>query len=471
MPLFRLPTRKEAASLIIGLVGLADLLVVPVAGVLAYGLRESRMDLPSYYVIAIAAGAVLTLNANQFAGLYNFDDLRRFSSQAIKLSGTWTLVALLLVAASYATKTSEGYSRLWAATWFFMSYAGMVLTRVFAVRQIDSWHEEGRLARRIAIVGGGEKGERLVRHLKSMSPIDVEIVGIYDDRITRVAPEIEGVPLRGRLDDLIALTRREQIDEIILALPGAAGERLTYVLESLRTVTVDIKLCPDTVGVQLPMLGIDYLGGLALLSIHRHALSGWNRIFKGIEDRVLAFLGLVALAPLLLLVALAIRLDSPGPIFFRQRRLGFNNDEFTVLKFRTMRVTEDDPQAITQATRNDPRITRVGALLRRTSIDELPQLLNVLKGDMSLVGPRPHAMAHNSQYAEIVDQYLGRHRVKPGITGWAQVNGLRGETDTLDKMRRRVEYDLYYIDNWSLWFDLRILLLTPFVGFVNKNAY
>jgi putative colanic acid biosynthesis UDP-glucose lipid carrier transferase len=172
-----------------------------------------------------------------------------------------------------------------------------------------------------------------------------------------------------------------------------------------------------------------------------------------------------------LLIAAAIKSSGAGPVFFRQHRLGFNNDEFVVLKFRTMRVAEDDPRTISQATRRDPRVTRLGAFLRRTSLDELPQLFNVLRGEMSLVGPRPHAMAHNRQYAEILDQYLGRHRVKPGITGWAQVNGLRGETDTLEKMRQRVQYDLYYIDNWSLWFDLRILALTPFVGFVNKNAY
>ncbi|MFN4281750.1 MAG: undecaprenyl-phosphate glucose phosphotransferase [Alphaproteobacteria bacterium] len=470
MPLFRPPTRKEAASLIVGLVGLADVVAVAVAGVVAYALRED-LALPSYYAIAIAAGALLAFNANQLAGLYNFDDLRQFSAQVAKLSASWGTVVLLLVAASYVTKTSGDYSRIWAVTWLFMGYAGMVLARVFAVRQIDDWHEEGRLARRVAIVGAGEKGERLVRHLKAMAAADVELVGIYDDRATRVQPDIDGVPLRGKLDDLVALTRHEQIDEIIIALPGQAGDRLNHVLEQLRTVTVDVKLCPDTVGVHLPMLGIDYLGGLALLNIHRHALSGWNRIFKGIEDRVLAAAGLVVLSPLLLLVALAIKLDSKGPVFFKQRRLGFNNDEFQVLKFRSMSVIEDDPAMIAQATPRDPRVTRVGAFIRRTSIDELPQLINVLRGEMSLVGPRPHAIAHNTQYAEIVDQYLGRHRVKPGITGWAQVNGLRGETDTLEKMRQRVQYDLYYIDNWSLWFDLRILLLTPFVGFVNKNAY
>ncbi len=470
MPLFRPPSRKEAASLIVGLVGLADFLAVIAAGVIAFALRED-LDLPAYYILAIAAGALLTLNANQVAGLYTFDGLRQFTAQVARLSASWGTVILLLVAASYVTKTSEYYSRVWSATWFFMGYAGMVLARVFAVRQMENWYEEGRLARRIAIVGAGEKGERLVAHLKTMATADIELVGIYDDRATRVAADIQGVPLRGKLDELVALTRREQIDEIIIALPGQAGDRLHHVLEQLRTVTVDVKLCPDTVGVHLPMLGIDYLGGLALLNIHRHALSGWNRIFKGIEDRVLAMAGIIILSPLLLLVALAIKIDSKGPIFFKQRRLGFNNDEFSVLKFRSMSVIEDDPDSIAQATRKDPRVTRVGAIIRRTSLDELPQLFNVLRGEMSLVGPRPHAMAHNKQYAEIVDQYLGRHRVKPGITGWAQINGLRGETDTLEKMRQRVEYDLYYIDHWSLWFDLRILLLTPFVGFVNKNAY
>ena len=181
---------------------------------------------------------------------------------------------------------------------------------------------------------------------------------------------------------------------------------------------------------------------------------------------------LVALSPVMLLIALAVRLDSAGPVLFRQTRYGFNNEEFTVFKFRTMRIDTANPAAaLEQARRNDPRITKVGRFLRRTSLDELPQLLNVLKGEMSLVGPRPHAVAHNEQYSRIIDEYFSRHRVKPGITGWAQINGLRGETDTAEKMRKRVEYDVYYIDHWSLLFDIRILFLTLFVGFINRNAY
>ena len=186
---------------------------------------------------------------------------------------------------------------------------------------------------------------------------------------------------------------------------------------------------------------------------------------------MIAALLLILLLPVFAIIALAIKLDSQGPVFFRQKRYGFNNNPITVFKFRTMFTGPAEESSVPQARRNDPRVTRLGALLRRSSLDELPQLFNVLRGEMSLVGPRPHAVAHNEQYAKVIDDYLSRHRVKPGITGWAQINGLRGETDTPDKMRRRVQYDLYYIDNWSLFFDLKILLLTPFVGFVNRNAY
>jgi Undecaprenyl-phosphate glucose phosphotransferase len=199
-------------------------------------------------------------------------------------------------------------------------------------------------------------------------------------------------------------------------------------------------------------------------------LSGWNLVLKNAEDRLVGALLLLLGSPLLALIALAIKLDSRGPVFFRQRRYGFNNNAIVVWKFRTMRDQPEDETVVPQATRNDPRVTAMGRILRRTSLDELPQIFNVLRGEMSLVGPRPHAVAHNEQYATVIDDYLSRHRVKPGITGWAQVNGLRGETDTPEKMRQRVQHDLYYIDNWSFWFDLKILALTPFAA-MNRNAY
>jgi putative colanic acid biosynthesis UDP-glucose lipid carrier transferase len=224
-------------------------------------------------------------------------------------------------------------------------------------------------------------------------------------------------------------------------------------------------------GFQLFNRGVRHLGGVPLLSVSEPPISGWDLLTKGAEDRVLAVLITIILMPVMLVIAVWIKFDSAGPVIFGQRRYGFNNNEFTVFKFRTM---ADDPSysdGARQATRNDPRVTRVGAFLRRHSLDELPQLINVLKGEMSLVGPRPHAVVHNEQYAQLIDGYLGRHKVKPGITGWAQVNGLRGETDTLEKMEARVQHDLFYVDHWSLLFDLRILLLTFVVGFRSQDAY
>jgi putative colanic acid biosynthesis UDP-glucose lipid carrier transferase len=221
----------------------------------------------------------------------------------------------------------------------------------------------------------------------------------------------------------------------------------------------------------MPTVGFQSLAGVPMLAALERPLSGWSLVVKAVEDRVIAGIALLCLSPLLALIALAIKLDSPGPVLFRQKRYGFANNEFTVFKFRTMRHRAAEEPDVPQARRNDPRITRVGGFLRRSSLDELPQLINVMLGDMSLVGPRPHAVAHNVQFAQVIDDYLSRHRVKPGITGWAQINGLRGETDTPEKMRARVQHDLYYIDHWSLLFDIKILALTPFRGFINRNAY
>jgi Undecaprenyl-phosphate glucose phosphotransferase len=282
---------------------------------------------------------------------------------------------------------------------------------------------------------------------------------------------VEGYPHRGTIDDLVHYVRTHPVDEVIVAIPWHDAADIQAIVKRLKVLPINVKLCPDYVGWTLPVRRFLPLAGIPMLAVLERPLSGWNFVLKALEDRVLAAILIVLFAPVLLLIAMAIKLDSPGPVFFRQKRYGFNNNPITVYKFRTMHVGADSDLTVQQARRNDPRVTRVGAILRRTSLDELPQLLNVLNGEMSLVGPRPHAVVHNEQYAKIIDDYLSRHRVKPGITGWAQVNGLRGETDTPEKMARRVQFDLYYIDNWSLLFDIKILLLTPFLGFVNKNAY
>jgi Undecaprenyl-phosphate glucose phosphotransferase len=282
---------------------------------------------------------------------------------------------------------------------------------------------------------------------------------------------VGGYPVLGTVNELLAFARRNPIDQIIVALPWDAENRLLAWMKKLRSLPVDVRLCPDMIGFHLPHRQVTHVGGVPMLNVFEKPLAGWNYIVKIMEDRVLAAGILVLIMPLLLVICALIKLDSRGPVLFRQKRYGFNNEVIEVFKFRTMYVDGCDDQAVAQATKQDPRVTRVGRILRRTSLDELPQFLNVLSGTMSIVGPRPHAVAHNEQYSRLIDEYLARHRVKPGITGWAQVNGLRGETETLDKMEQRVRYDLYYIENWSLLFDIRIILRTLFVGFSHPNAY
>ena len=330
-----------------------------------------------------------------------------------------------------------------------------------------SWHEtQCRWRQRIAIIGAGEHGRRLLADL-TRSGTECDVVGIFDERRDRLPPQIEGIPVSGGIDELINFARGTRLDRIIVALPSGAEKRLSAWLKRLSVLPVELDYCPDTIAHD-PIGRQAWLGSRPLVKMANKPLDGWSGLQKLLEDRILAVFFLFLSLPLMSFIALGIRFTSCGPIIFRQRRFGFNNNIIEVLKFRTMYQNADRQN---QAIRSDPRVTPFGRFLRRTSLDELPQLWNVVRGDMSLVGPRPHAVAHNEQYARLIDAYLGRHRVKPGITGWAQVNGLRGETETLDKMDARVRHDLFYIENWSLLFDLRILARTLVVGFKHPNAY
>ena len=270
------------------------------------------------------------------------------------------------------------------------------------------------------------------------------------------------------------MVRRGEIDEVILALPWSAERRLMQIIGQLSVAPVHIRLSPDLIGFNFPDRITRTVARLPLLGVFERPISGWSHVFKRIEDVVITSLALLFLAPLLLLIALLVKLDSPGPALFRQQRHGFNHRIIEVLKFRTMRVDCAGQDGSLQATKDDPRVTRVGGFLRKTSLDELPQLLNVLTGEMSLVGPRPHPIGLGSQgrrFDDVVERYAARHRVKPGITGWAQVNGWRGETDTVEKIQKRVEHDLYYIDNWTVWFDIEIMFKTLLTLWRDDKAY
>ena len=478
----------DTRRLIIAGLRVSDVLAVLVAGAVAYWARHGTLHIEDVYIAAMALGALLTATYMHFAKLYSYSNLVAFSLQFGTVTAMWGAVFVSLIALAYFAQVSDRYSRFWVLTWFTTTLLIFGALRVLLAYQVERWAKRGELDINIAIVGAGDFGRRLIQFFDRRKTPGIRIVGVFDDRQTRVPASIEGYPVRGNISDLLNYIRENRVDEVVVAVPWRAGGQLRELIARLQTVATDVKLCPEEILQEIPNLGYGEVAGVPMLKLSERPLSGWSLFAKAIEDRLLSVAILIGFLPVMIPIALAIKLTSRGPVFFRQTRYGFNNNNFTVLKFRTMypadpaaapgsggEADEDgvpnDRKSVQQARRDDPRITPVGAFLRRTSLDELPQPINVIRGEMSLVGPRPHAVAHNEEYAATINEYLSRHRMKPGITGWAQVNGFRGETGTVDLMRQRVEYDLYYIENWSVLFDFRILLMTLFVGFINRNAY
>ncbi len=362
----------------------------------------------------------------------------------------------------------------WLAGWLILPAGHFVISRLAVSSWLRPRVEAGMLRQRIVIVGGGTAAEEAIQLLEHSSKSDVEIVGLFDDRDDKRSPaSVRSHRKLGTINELGAFARKNRIDLIIVAIPVSAEERLLQVLKKLWELPVNIRISGQATRLRFAPTAYEYLGNLPMLSVFDRPLTGWSSVLKSAMDRVIGALALVALSPVMLATALAIRLESNGPVIFKQKRYGFNNELVEVWKFRSMFIETSDANASKLVTRDDPRVTRVGRLIRRTSIDELPQLFNVLSGSLSLVGPRPHATqakAAAELYEQVVDGYFARHKVKPGITGWAQINGWRGETDTHEKIANRVKYDLEYIDQWSLWLDLQIILKTPFALISPKNA-
>ncbi|MFZ3033201.1 MAG: undecaprenyl-phosphate glucose phosphotransferase [Parvibaculum sp.] len=417
------------------------------------------------YLTAGSVAGIVFVIALRRQGSYGFDRLSTFGGQMRQIATGLLVSAFVLLGFAYMVKISSEYSRGWMAIWFSLNFLALTLSHYVINRILLRWISYGVFARNIVVYGSGEIAQKLVESFAS-SFFRTRVCGVFDDLDRGVSPK---VMVAGGLSELLNFCQVQNVDEVLIALPLHDERRIGRLVRELSVLPIDIRLCTDMAGFALRPKGIVHHGKVSVLEIERRPLDGWGPVFKTVEDRVIAGLMTLGLLPLFLIVALAIKLDTPGPVFFRQRRHGFNHNVFMVWKFRTMTV-EEDGAAIVQAKRGDERVTRVGRWLRRTSLDEIPQLFNVLNGEMSLVGPRPHAIAHNEYYSSLLGTYASRHKVKPGITGWAQVNGLRGETNTPEKMAKRVEYDLQYIENWSLWFDIKILLLTPFSLF-SKNAF
>jgi Undecaprenyl-phosphate glucose phosphotransferase len=417
-----------------------------------------------YYGVAAVLAALLAVIVLHVNGLYRLKGLsvRHLREQLTQLSAGLGEVLLILIVTMFALKISDTFSRLWIGSWFVLVWLEMALTRLLLVLRARHWAAQGRFLRNVAIVGFHQSTDPLIERLSRDD--SVRIIGCFDERVRRdpSLPMPAGVARLGTPADLIEYARRYRVDHVIIALPWSATDRIIAVARQLSVLPIDVSLAPDKLGLSLIAMPIA-LGDVSLLGIVKRPLGDGQHFIKRAFDCLGALILLTALAPLMALVGALIKLESRGPVFFRQRRHGFNNELVGVTKFRTMYTHLSDPAGEKLTERDDPRVTKLGRLLRRTSIDELPQLFDVLRGDMSLVGPRPHptkAKAAGRYYQEVVADYAARHRVKPGITGWAQVNGWRGETATEEQILKRIEHDLFYINNWSFWLDLKILFLT-----------
>ena len=447
-------------SLFVGL----DSFAILASGLLAHAIIVgSSPGTAGYYAVAMSFVWLTTLILMNFAGLYKFEPLMRPLTYADKIIVSFVTTFLFLLAAAFALKISTTFSRIWIATFAVASCSATLTLRILASVILNRLSHMRVFTREVVVAGSGSQIAQLLDYMTRRRPPFVSVVGVFVDNEADLVTSIGRYAVLGTLDDVTdyARTNRNAVDDVIIALPWSGDERLLALVNRLRELAVNVYLASDLAGFRLDFQSPpDHFGDMPIFEVKGSPFSGWNAVIKGAEDYIFGTLAALVLLPLMLLIALAIKIDSKGPVLFRQKRLGFLNQEFEIYKFRTMKHETCVPERTVQATRDDTRVTRVGRILRRSSLDELPNLINVLNGTMSLVGPRPHAVDHNQEFSEIIGSYFIRHRVKPGITGWAQVNGFRGATDTRAKIEGRVKYDIYYAENWSFWFDVQILLMT-----------
>ncbi|MCY1319580.1 UDP-glucose:undecaprenyl-phosphate glucose-1-phosphate transferase [compost metagenome] len=448
------------------MVRLLDAGAIWLAAILASEVRFASAHAPIHLFVQYFGCAIAFIVLPGF-DLYSSWRGRSLFSLATRLLSAWSLVWLISILLTYLLHQADALSRLWMVYWYAFSLAGLLGLRVASRVVLNLLRITGANSKRVLIVGYGRTGQEMYRRATASHATGFKVSGIY-------APEGEPTPEgRRRITDSAQIpefARDQGIDEIWLTLPMSEFRLMQEINFSLRNDFIDIKWMPSVLDFDLLNHNVGNFLGMPAVEMNRPPALGVRGTIKAIFDRAFAALVLIALSPLFLIIGILIKRDSPGPVFFKQERLGMDGRVIHVYKFRSMKVHAEHG-TVTQATKGDSRITPIGAFLRRTSLDELPQFINVLRGEMSVVGPRPHAMAHNNMYKEQLDFYMMRHRVKPGITGWAQINGYRGETDTLDKMAKRVEHDIFYIRNWSFWMDVRIIFWTAFKGWTGRNAY
>lgn len=466
----RLWSRKVAADLI----GFAEALVVVAGGMLPTTLYFAAGAIhpawPIVFQSALVAALIYRMSLSS-AGMYDEARSHDFANRPTHMIGSLVFAVLVAISLGAPNQLDMTNTAIWFVLWVAASYTGVILVRTVASDVMGSLTAGGYFDERIAVYGAGHIARRVNDHLQNPN-LGLRFVGVYDSRETPNRVNPEGLTVSGGLDDLIQACREGRIDRIIIALPQIAERRVNDIARKFDDLSVNLHIVTH--------LSSDYcsadrrhtvsqLGPVGLLDIKEKRHAGWAPVVKRAEDLVIGTIVAIVAVPLLPLIALAVKLSSPGPVLFRQRRRGLNQRVFEVLKFRTMTVMEDGDD-VRQATDGDPRVTTAGAFLRRTSLDELPQIWNVLRGDMSLVGPRPHAMVHDEKFGQMLESYANRHQMKPGVTGLAQVSGYRGETTTAQSVEARVEHDLRYIRNWSFWLDIKILFLTVWTVIAGTNA-
>jgi putative colanic acid biosynthesis UDP-glucose lipid carrier transferase len=422
-----------------------------------------------YFVISLI-GAVSFAFFAESVSLYRSWRTGDFKEVFFYAALAWGGASFMVLMYLFFSKVSTDYSRIVILIWFVSTFAIFVSWRYVFQQFLYSMRKKGYNTRSIAIFGLSEKGIRLAREVTNNPETGYRINGIYDDRNEERLEKGYHALIEGNIEQGIAAAKNDEYDIIFITLPIQAQSRIQDMLFALGDTTATVHVVPDLFMYCLMHGEMSHIGDIQTISVYDNPMKGGAAIVKRFEDVVFSTIILSIIALPMLAIAIGIKLSSKGPVIFKQHRYGLNGKRIDVWKFRSMTVTEN-ADVVTQATKGDARITKFGAFLRRTSLDELPQFINVLKGDMSVIGPRPHAVSHNEAYRKVVDYYMLRHKVKPGITGWAQVNGWRGETDTVEKMNKRIEFDLEYIRNWSLWLDFKIVLYTVWRGFRDENAY
>lgn len=440
-------------------------------------LLEPAVAVASFLAVSAAFGQpvlrqdivlALFVVALTFPGRNRFWD--RPLNAAVDITVSWAWLLAILALCGYASK-SLGLFDPTVLTWWALLTPALLWLLTFAGRTVLRRHAarpENR--RRAVIVGAGPLGVRVANALRAYGGTGIDLAGYFDDRTDGRLHEQASALVLGRLADAADYVREHGVNHVYITLPLGSQPRIVELMEKLQGTTASIYYVPDVFGISIIQGRLQDMNGVPVVGLCDTPFTGSHLLLKRASDIVLASIILLLISPVLLVIALGVKLSSPGPVIFKQRRNGLDGEEIVVWKFRSMR-TQDDGPVVVQAKRDDPRITRFGAFLRRTSLDELPQFFNVLQGRMSIVGPRPHAVAHNDEYRRLIKAYMVRHKVRPGITGWAQINGHRGETDTLDKMQARVEYDLSYLRNWSLLLDLQIIARTVKLVFFDRKAY